>query len=207
MPTTKTTQTALGRNVPSTKRRKKAKSNRKGAVPVAVRKALGLNLTGPLPKAVKYAHAMKSAEDVFAVNLPVIAERMVALALDGDMDAMKYSLDRILGRPSLQELAPAADRTLPEELRTTEGVEGMLASSLFATASPACLERVKLAILDDLKQRGEVADGGEVTLQGEAGVGVTSQGANEKDGVPVSETGLPPTAEPPSSPVDDPLKS
>ncbi|HWE36847.1 MAG TPA: hypothetical protein VG406_09805 [Isosphaeraceae bacterium] len=66
-----------------------------------------------LPKTLRYAEALATAEGRIVKALPEIVDALIARAKDGDTKAAVYLLDRILGRAAGAKAAPADDRAIP----------------------------------------------------------------------------------------------
>jgi hypothetical protein len=66
-----------------------------------------------LPKSLRYAKALTTAEARIVAALPEIVAALIARAKEGDTKAAAYLLDRILGRAAGAKTAPADDREPP----------------------------------------------------------------------------------------------
>jgi hypothetical protein len=66
-----------------------------------------------LPKTLRYAEALATAEGRIVEALPEIVEALIAKAREGDTRAAIYLLDRIMGRTAGAKTAPADDREAP----------------------------------------------------------------------------------------------
>ena len=67
---------------------------------------------GRKPKILQYASAGDALEQTIVDALPKVIDKIIAMALDGDLAAGRYLVDRILGRPSRLSAAPVEDRAL-----------------------------------------------------------------------------------------------
>ncbi|KAA3639131.1 MAG: hypothetical protein DWP92_05115 [Armatimonadetes bacterium] len=133
-------------------------------MPPELRKKLGVAQRGPVPRSVRYGASIREVEDGIAESLPTAVGVLLEL-MKPDQDGKtrfavaRYMIDRMAGTPATAAVAPGADRGLPEELRSPKGVEALVHSALVSSASPATLERIKSALIDDLRARGEIIEG------------------------------------------------
>jgi hypothetical protein len=65
------------------------------------------------PKTLRYAEAVRRAEQAIADALPDIIDGLIAKARGGDTKAAVYLCDRVLGKTAGQHTAPADDRRKP----------------------------------------------------------------------------------------------
>ena len=68
---------------------------------------------GRKPKALKYEPQMSAIEERIVRMLPRVVDKMIEMALDGDLRAGRYLVDRIMGRVPILDAPPAMDRSMP----------------------------------------------------------------------------------------------
>ncbi len=66
-----------------------------------------------IPKALRYADALASAEERIVVALPGILDLLIGRARAGDAKVAIYLCDRVMGRTAGAKLAPVDDRQPP----------------------------------------------------------------------------------------------
>ncbi len=66
-----------------------------------------------IPKALRYAEALASAEERIVAALPDILDGLIGRAKAGNAKAAIYLCDRVMGRTASAKLAPADDRQPP----------------------------------------------------------------------------------------------
>jgi hypothetical protein len=73
------------------------------------------NYDGPdeRPKALRYRDRINAVEEKIVNALPEIADKLIAMAKEGDVAAARYLFDRTAGRPSRLPAPPSIDRTIP----------------------------------------------------------------------------------------------
>ena len=70
---------------------------------------------GRKPKTMLYADNVDALEKTIVDVLPKVVDKLVAMAMDGNVAAAKYLVDRILGRPSRLTAPPATDQISAHE--------------------------------------------------------------------------------------------
>jgi len=68
---------------------------------------------GRKPKALKYQGEVTAIEERIVRMLPRLVDKLYEMAMDGDIRANRYLIERILGRIPLLEAAPSVDRSMP----------------------------------------------------------------------------------------------
>ena len=144
----------------ATKRPQDVRRNRKGhttlPIPRATRAALGLPLTGMLPRRLAYAGAIRDAEELIVARLPDISRKLLGIALtDPDVDAKtrsdtcRYLQARILGAPATAAVAPADDASIPAEAQTERH---HLVAALFQGLPLATIDRIRAIVAEAVHQ-------------------------------------------------------
>jgi len=72
------------------------------------------------PKAFVYGPQVDVIEQTIVDALPKVVNKIVEMAMDGNLAAAKYLVDRILGRPYRPASPPADDRRMPYNLTHLE---------------------------------------------------------------------------------------
>jgi len=75
---------------------------------------------GRKPKALVYAPQVDAIEQTIVDALPKVINKIVEMAMEGNLAAAKYLVDRILGRPHRPTSPPADDRRMPYNLTHLE---------------------------------------------------------------------------------------
>lgn len=101
---------------------------------------------GRKPKAMRYAPVLDPVEGFIACSSMEIAKSMVKRAIEGDNNAAKYLLDRVLGKPGTQKEPPISDHTMPHNDVFLDAQ--LIALKNTCKESPN-YERVKEEILND----------------------------------------------------------
>jgi len=68
---------------------------------------------GRKPKALQYQGEVTAVEERIVRMLPRLVDKLYEMAMDGDIRANRYLIERILGRIPLLEAAPSVDRSMP----------------------------------------------------------------------------------------------
>ena len=68
---------------------------------------------GRKPKALRYEPQISAVEERIVRMLPRVVDKMIEMALDGDLRAGRYLVDRIMGRVPILDAPPAVDRSMP----------------------------------------------------------------------------------------------
>jgi len=68
---------------------------------------------GRKPKALRYESQISSIEERIIQILPRVVDKMIEMALDGDLRAGRYLVDRIMGRVPVLDAPPSMDQSIP----------------------------------------------------------------------------------------------
>jgi len=68
---------------------------------------------GRKPKALRYQEQVTAIEEKIVAMLPRLTDKLFEMAMEGDIRATRYLMDRVLGRVPMLEAAPSADRSMP----------------------------------------------------------------------------------------------
>ena len=68
---------------------------------------------GRKPKALQYQAEVSDVEQRIVRMLPRLVDKLYEMAMEGDIRATRYLIDRIMGRIPLLEAAPSVDRSMP----------------------------------------------------------------------------------------------
>ena len=107
--------------------------------------------SGRKPKKLAYKTLVRCADDEAAKGLPGVMRKMVYLAQQGDVQAARLIVERILGRPAPASVPASEDASPP--IRSASAISAM-AHSVYGDLSDRALQQVKNILLDDLTSRG-----------------------------------------------------
>ena len=108
---------------------------------------------GRPPKRLAYRALVRKTDDIAAESLPSIMRKVIHAAMNGDIQACRLVLERILGKPAPASIPPAEDGSMPNR---SEGAMSVMMNAALSDLSDQALAAVKQLLLADLRARGKI---------------------------------------------------